>query len=261
MANYETLKAAINAVIKANGQREITGTVLNQTLNAMVNSLGANYQLAGVATPSTNPGTPDQNVFYLAFEDGTYTNFNAIVLPDGISILMWNGSWSSQTFYTIDATPTASSNNLVSSGAVFDAIKTDGSAYDVSAHFPTGGPNNDGKFTLEYILSNVNTLIPTAWRKGGMSIRFVSSSDNKYVQYMYIGTSIAVADFTNTANWEKTNLEKEVKKIDENSIILDSMYQSPSNPQVGHYYYSAGKMLRRILTVSSGAIISFEKKT
>lgn len=182
MAQYATLKAAIDAVIKANGQKEITGTVLNEVLTSMVNSLGANYQLAGVATPSTNPGTPDQNVFYLAFEAGTYTNFNATVLSDGISILMWNGSWSSQTFYTIDATPTASSNNLVSSGAVFDAIKTDGSAYDVSAHFPTGGPNSDGKFTLEYILSNANTLIPAAWRKGGMSIRFVSSSDNNYIQ-------------------------------------------------------------------------------
>lgn len=206
MANYATLKAAIDAVIKANGQREITGTVLNQTLNAMVNSLGTNYQLAGVATPSTNPGTPDQNVFYLAFEAGTYTNFNATVLSAGISILMWNGSWSSQTFYTIDATPTASSNNLVSSGAVFDAIKTDGSAYDVSVHFPTAGPNNDGKFTLEYILSNVNTLIPTAWRKGGMSIRFVSSSDNKYVQYRLLATSFT----TNDIYWQKQGAEVSV---------------------------------------------------
>ena len=56
--------------------------------------------------------------------------------------------------------------------------------YDVSAKNPTAGPNNDGKFTLDYILdsNNVNTLIPTAYRKGGMSIKFVQSSDNKYIQ-------------------------------------------------------------------------------
>ena len=107
MANYSTLKAAINAVIKTNGQKEITGEVLNQVLNAMVTSLGSNYQFAGVATPSTNPGTPDQNVFYMATEAGTYTNFNATVLPAGISILLWNGSWSHETFFEIDSVPTS----------------------------------------------------------------------------------------------------------------------------------------------------------
>ena len=118
MANYATLKAAINAVIKANGNKEITGTVLNETLTAMVNSLGANYQFAGVATPSTNPGTPDQNVVYLASQAGTYTNFNAVVLPAGIHLLLWNGEWSTQTFFIIDDEPTAGSNNLVKSGGV-----------------------------------------------------------------------------------------------------------------------------------------------
>ena len=57
--------------------------------------------------------------------------------------------------------------------------------YDVSKEHPTSGPNSDGKFTLEYILnsSNVNELIPVNKRYPGMSIQFVSTSDNKYVQY------------------------------------------------------------------------------
>ena len=66
-------------------------------------------------------------------------------------------------------------------GAIVDGLN-DG-IYDVSKRNPTGGPNSDGKFTLEYILSNAYTLIPTGWRHGGMSISFVDSSDNKYVQY------------------------------------------------------------------------------
>ena len=51
--------------------------------------------------------------------------------------------------------------------------------YDVSAH------NNDTAFSsLSELLNseNLSTLIPTAVRCGGMAIRFIQSSDNKYVQ-------------------------------------------------------------------------------
>ena len=95
MANYATLKAAIQQVVKTNGNNEITGALLQQSLLAMINSLGANYQFAGIATPSTNPGTPDQNVFYIASAPGTYSNFGSVVLGDGdVCILAYNGSWS-----------------------------------------------------------------------------------------------------------------------------------------------------------------------
>lgn len=95
MANFSILKAAIIAAIKQNGNNEITGNLLQQQLLAMVNSLGANYQYAGIATPATNPGTPDQNVFYFASTAGTYTNFGGLVLADGeIAVLKWNGAWS-----------------------------------------------------------------------------------------------------------------------------------------------------------------------
>ena len=97
MANYETLKSAIQQVVKTNGDNEITGALLQQSLLAMVNSLGANYHFVGIATLSTNPGTPDQNVFYIAGA-GTYFNFNNSVIPDGyIGVLKYNGSWSVET--------------------------------------------------------------------------------------------------------------------------------------------------------------------
>lgn len=95
MANYASLKAAIQQVVKTNGNNEITGALLQQSLLAMVNSLGANYQYAGVATPSTNPGTPDQNIFYIASTAGTYANFGGLSLENGeIAILKYNGVWS-----------------------------------------------------------------------------------------------------------------------------------------------------------------------
>lgn len=97
MANYATLKAAIQQVVKTNGNNEITGALLQQSLLAMISSLGGYYQFVGIATISTDPGTPDQNVFYLA-GSGTYVNFGNSTIPNGhIGALKYNGSWSVQT--------------------------------------------------------------------------------------------------------------------------------------------------------------------
>ena len=97
MANYANLKATINANIKANGTEAITGPVLNSVLTAAVNTLGAGYQFMGVATTSTNPGTPDANVFYIAATPGTYTNFGGKTVADGeVAILKYNGTWTKE---------------------------------------------------------------------------------------------------------------------------------------------------------------------
>lgn len=97
MANYATLKAAIQQVVKTNGNNEITGALLQQSLFAMINSLGNDYQFMGIATPSTNPGTPDENVAYIAGA-GTYPNFDGAVVEDGnLAVLKYNGSWVIET--------------------------------------------------------------------------------------------------------------------------------------------------------------------
>lgn len=93
MANYSNLKSAIDTNIKTNGNEEITGAILNTVLNSMVSSLGAGYQYMGVATTSTNPGTPDAKVFYLAYTPGTYTNFNGIAVT-GLCVLKYDTAWS-----------------------------------------------------------------------------------------------------------------------------------------------------------------------
>lgn len=82
MANWATLKAAIADVIKTNGNQKITGAVLQNTLTSIVNAVGENATFAGIATPATNPGTPDGPVFYFAFEPGVYPNFSGIVVND-----------------------------------------------------------------------------------------------------------------------------------------------------------------------------------
>ena len=93
MGNYTNLKSTIDTNIKTNGNEEITGAILNSVLNSMVSSLGAGYQYMGVATTSTNPGTPDAKVFYLAYTPGTYTNFSGITVT-GLCVLKYDTAWS-----------------------------------------------------------------------------------------------------------------------------------------------------------------------
>lgn len=95
MGTYETLKAAIAAIIRENGNNEITGNLLQQTLLSMVDSVGANAMFAGIATPETIPGNPEQNVFYIATQPGIYFNFNAITVEDGEVVIFANktGEW------------------------------------------------------------------------------------------------------------------------------------------------------------------------
>lgn len=92
MANYTELKTAISAVIKTNNNQEITGRLLQGVLNNIISSVGENASFVGVATPTTNPGTPDGNVFYIAYKAGNYVNFqskagNLTVNPGELAIL------------------------------------------------------------------------------------------------------------------------------------------------------------------------------
>lgn len=99
MSDYSSLKATINANVKANNNHEITGSIMNSVLNAMVDSLGEGFQFMGVATP-TNPGsaqTPDYKCFYLATTPGTYTYLGGLVVEDGeVAILKYDTSWTKE---------------------------------------------------------------------------------------------------------------------------------------------------------------------
>lgn len=111
MTNYEQLKADIAAVVRANGIEAITGDRLQQVLTHMVDVLGNDYALAGVATPTTNPPTPDGNTAYIAGTSGTYTyfldgNYNPLIVPSICltALLMYDASaeaWTAYPFGTI----------------------------------------------------------------------------------------------------------------------------------------------------------------
>lgn len=120
MANYQLLKADIDAKVYENAHREITGENLNAVLNAMVTTLGAEYQFAGVATIDTNPENSDAKVFYIANGKGTYTNFGGIeVTEDDVVVLYWDTAWHKVS------TGIASNSKLTALFNDVDNVKTD----------------------------------------------------------------------------------------------------------------------------------------
>lgn len=80
--------ASTNTLIVNIGQ-----PVRQYNLPALIASFDANFK--GIATTSTNPGTPSQPEWWIGSNTGTYTNFGGVVVTAAFSILAYNGtSWS-----------------------------------------------------------------------------------------------------------------------------------------------------------------------
>lgn len=163
MASYANLKAAIQQVIRTNGNQEITGALLQQSLLAMINSLGGYYQFVGIATPETNPGTPDQQVFYIG-SAGTYPNFGPSVVPDGnMGIFYYDTDWHFGTVAfpigsgTITETNLAASlvNKLFSTGYKFAGIATPSTTPGIPDQnvFYIGGPGTYQNFGETHVVN------------------------------------------------------------------------------------------------------------
>lgn len=90
--SYGSLQGNIDNEANARQQADTTlqGNIDNETtareeadkiLQASISALAeAGYRFMGIATPKTNPGKPTENVFYIATETGTYTNFGTGIM-------------------------------------------------------------------------------------------------------------------------------------------------------------------------------------
>ena len=116
MANWTTLKTAIANVIKTNGNQEITGQLLQNVLNNIVSSVGANATFAGVATTSTNPGVNDGPVFYFANQAGVYANFGGIVVDANQFVVLYSKNDVWQSYEIV--------NTVVTTAKIADAAVT-----------------------------------------------------------------------------------------------------------------------------------------
>lgn len=179
MANWQILKAAIADVIKTNGNQEITGRVLQNVLNNIISNLGANATFAGIATPETNPGTPDQNIFYIATENGIYSNFGGITIQDEVVIFSnKNGSWRK------NVTGIATSNNLLQIEKELENVKISTQGVIINSDGITPNLSNyvwaDVKLPL---LANVEYLLKIS---GNLTLD--SSAVSPY--YQIVGTNL-----------------------------------------------------------------------
>lgn len=162
MANWTILKAAIADVIKTNGNQEITGQLLQNVLNNIVSSVGENSTFAGIATPTTNPGVPDGNVFYLATEAGTYSNFNGIEIASGEAVILeWRKYWTKKV-----------------------------TGFATQQHFSE--LDKKSAFAIDYKADNRTTRLQVlkSSRKTGKIISYRNSTSGELTVEMYIGTSM-----------------------------------------------------------------------
>lgn len=191
MANYATLKAAIQNVIKTNGNNEITGSILQQSLLSIINTLGAGFLYNGIATPTTNPGTPDTNVFYLASTPGTYSNFGAIVLNDNeVAILRYNGTW------TKDVSGFASSVKVDELNAIINETGVENIATHygiISASNGVVTPQSQSSYIYtDSIVAGPGTKFRLA-NNSGLSLnwhRVFFYQDNTFVAFRDLGTTL-----------------------------------------------------------------------
>lgn len=191
---YDVLKTTVQNALPDNTSNEISAADVRSSILAVINSLGAEYQFGGGAEPTDSPGTPDYKVAYLASTPGTYSNFGGFsLLPGQIAIAKWNGeAWESDVVFE--------------SGAVFDVTQN----------------NNGAKFaSLGALLSsgNLSTLIPAGVRTGGMSIKFVRSYDNRYLQYRLTANAFS----SEPRDWESTEEYKDALAA---QLVLDE-YNPP----------------------------------
>lgn len=152
MGNYEELKTAVQTVIKQNGNEEITGQVMQNTLLNIISTIGANATFAGIATPNTAPGTPDQNVFYLAGTPGTYSNFGGYVLTEGL--VMFENSTGTFTAVNLGINSDNVRMKFLADKSIIGMVNIDPNhLYNIPT---TGG--SDGKYIVD-----VNSRYDTGW--------------------------------------------------------------------------------------------------
>ena len=176
-----------------------------------------------------------------------------------------------------------STTSVMSQKAVTDAIQVEidrataaeqAIIYDVSSH------NNGAVFeSLQALLSssNLNTLIPTSVRHGGISIRFIQgsehSADNKYVRYNYLlEDATTYSKFTNVNNWY--GVSEELLFGSKDTLTAECVYKSIfvdggnlvlKNVNVGYPNndgsWNDDKIYKSILIrVYEGTVIYFDKK-
>lgn len=184
---------------------------LVNNINERLNSLSPDQQSAlSVATKATNNET--KLGYYVCETEGNIATkviapATGYVLSTGgsIKVKMINANTAADATLNINSTGVkalyydgerVSVNNTWKAGETVEiyydgtsyyannvANSSDNGAFDVSAKYPTSGVEGGNTYTLQGALAVLNTNLSANKKKGGMSIKFIQNSDNKYVQY------------------------------------------------------------------------------
>lgn len=141
--DYQLLKSAIAEVIKANGNNEITGALLQSVLLTMVDTLGEGYRFAGVASQAVVPQNSDALLFYVAEGEGVYPNFNGLTVDKGELAIFFKptgyGAWVKQAAKIGDVGGYKLYSTTVYTYGNLPEIPTDGGMYYLYADRVGGG--------------------------------------------------------------------------------------------------------------------------
>lgn len=180
------------------------------TLQEMYESLSQ----SAIEVVDTLPTTGKANKIYRLVGTTSYSDYmyNTDDLNTPILMATYNNA--------IENEPTPGSNNLVKSGGVASAI-----VFDISAYHATGSTLATYA-DLTSALGTNGANVPSEVRKGGMSIKFVQTSDNKYVQYRLMSDTFN----TTPANWQ--GVDDEPIPLSENLIKSNGVLKAIDNKQI-----------------------------
>lgn len=188
LANKKVDKAAI---VQESGEAEdkvMSQKAVSDKFSDLVTSLKDNFSYKGIAQPTTNPGVPDSNVFYIAGE-GTYTNFSNQVVEIGqIAVLKWDGSWHKEVL----------------------EIGADGGNMILDW-------NTDVATTRKQVLSK--------YRKPLLQISYKVPEGN-IINEQYIGTYTMDSEWAKDSNWEQVPNQNQIADTQENILINSDIKHS-----------------------------------
>ena len=243
---WSILKKAINDAIKTNGNQEITGSVLQNTLGNIVSSVGENATFLGVLSKSTTNHVPDGPSFYIVKEKGLYSNFGNLLLNDGeFGILSNKGGISSWTYTRIqeafvdtygDNKDRAASQKLVT--LLRDSFNEKTAQIEAKA--------NTYVLTWNTDFATTRKQVPTELRKKGLCLRYAING-TEWVEEVYKESNYSDSSWASDSSWEYEKFKGEIT----------SVRQSPSlDTRNGVYYTSRAKGIFANFKQSNGTAIA-----
>lgn len=218
MANYTQLIKTINDNIKANGNQEITGPVLNAVLQAIVSGMSEGALFAGIATPTTNPPAYDGDVFYIATEPGAYSNFGGIEIESyGVYILEnTGGTWSLKEVMPVDSELSAESLRPLQNKVVSESIARINEKFSLSESIVDDESSTKVVDYFERMSSTEPSFSTSVFSGFGFGIGEVSGS------FRYLWTKVHTIDQPDKPATLISKVLVQIRQTDKNGSLLFS---------------------------------------